>query len=179
MPIGAPFPADDLWQAWIDLRSFAVAGSVAIFYDRPDYRAQLREDAVWELERGRALTPVQIQKASATRSAWFRRVCDLFTDLDALIAPTAQVWPFPVEQRHPKMIAGREMDTYHRWMECVIPASIIGLPAAAVPAGFGAAGLPMGLQIIGPYKQDLSVLRLAHGWHEATQWPTRRPALRG
>ncbi|WP_136634559.1 amidase [Pseudooceanicola onchidii] len=175
----APFPAQDLWQAWIDLRSFAVAASCAPIYDNPTHRPHLREDAVWELERGRALTPVQIQKASAIRSAWFRRAGELFADVDALIAPTAQVWPFPIDWMHPKEIAGRRMDTYHRWMECVIPASIIGLPAAAVPAGFGDAGLPMGLQIIGPYKRDLSVLQIAQAWHEATDWPARRPALRG
>ena len=70
------------------------------------------------------------------------------------------------------------MDTYHRWMECVIPASLIGLPAAAVPAGFGPSGLPMGLQIIGRYRDDLGVLQLAQGWHAATGWPAKRPALR-
>jgi amidase len=177
--IAAPFPAHDMWQAWIDLRSFAVAANVGPFYDNPKYRPQIRQDAVWELERGRALTPVEIQKASAIRSAWFRKTHELFDGLDALIAPTAQVWPFPVEWDHPKEIAGQPMDSYHRWMECVIPASLIGLPAAAVPAGFGTAGLPMGLQIIGRYKNDLAVLQLAHAWHEATGWPTRRPAMRG
>ena len=176
--IEAPFPAQDLWQAWVDLRSFAVSASVAPLYDNPKYRPHIREDAVWELERGRALTPVEIQKASATRSAWFRKAHELFEGLDALIAPTAQIWPFPVEWDHPKEIASQQMDTYHRWMECVIPASLIGLPAAAVPAGFGAAGLPMGLQIIGAYKSDLAVLQLAQAWHEATKWPTRQPALR-
>lgn len=177
--IEAPFPAQDLWQAWIDLRSFAVSASVAPLYDNPKYRPHIRRDAVWELERGRALTTVEIQKASAIRSAWFRKAHDLFDGLDALIAPTAQVWPFPVDWDHPKEIAGNQMDTYHRWMECVIPASLIGLPAAAVPAGFGAAGLPMGLQIIGAHKSDLAVLQLAQAWHEATNWPTRQPALRG
>lgn len=175
-PVAAPFPADDLWQAWIDLRSFAVAASVGPLYDNPAHRGQLREDAIWELERGRALTAPEIQRASAIRSAWFRKAAALFETYDALIAPTAQVWPFPVDQMHPKVIAGQAMDTYHRWMECVIPASLIGLPAAAVPAGFGAGGLPMGLQIIGPYRRDLEVLQIAQAWHEATNWPARHPA---
>lgn len=176
--VPAPFPAADLWQAWTDLRSFAVAASIAPFYDVPDQRAQLREDAIWELERGRALTPEQIQKASTIRSAWFRKATELFATYDALLAPSAQVWPFPVGEMHPKVIAGRTMDSYHRWMECVIPASLTGLPAISVPAGFGAAGLPMGLQIIGPYRGDLGVLQIAQGWHEATGWPAKRPALR-
>ena len=42
------------------------------------------------------------------------------------------------------------MDTYHRWMEVVIGPTLAGLPSISVPVGFNAAGLPMGLQIIGP-----------------------------
>lgn len=45
------------------------------------------------------------------------------------------------------------MDTYHRWME-VIPISLIGLPALSVPVGFGAQGLPMGMQLAGPVGAD-------------------------
>jgi len=171
----APFPAEDLWQAWIDLRSFAVAASLGPLYDNPEHRPMIRQDAIWEIERGRALTPVEILRASAIRSNWFRKATEVFQTYDALVAPTAQVWPFPVDWAHPKEIAGHSMDTYHRWMECVIPSSITGLPAIAVPAGFGANDLPIGLQIIGPHRGDLGVLQLAQGWHQATDWPTRRP----
>ncbi|MCL4676811.1 MAG: amidase, partial [Pararhodobacter sp.] len=52
---------------------------------------------------------------------------------------------------------------------------LIGLPAISVPAGFGAAGLPMGLQVIGRHGDDLGVLQLAEAWHQATGWPVRRP----
>ncbi|WP_407492079.1 amidase [Pseudooceanicola sp. MF1-13] len=171
----APFPAEDLWQSWIDLRSFAVAGSLGPLYDNPDYRPLIREDAIWEIERGRALSAQQIMRASSIRSNWFRKASELFQTYDALIAPTAQVWPFPVDWAHPKQIAGQQMDTYHRWMECVIPCSLIGLPGVAVPAGFGDNGLPMGLQFIGPHRGDLGVLQLAQGWHQATGWPDKRP----
>ena len=67
------------------------------------------------------------------------------------------------------------MDTYHRWMEVVIPASLIGLPALCVPAGFGAAGLPMGMQLIGPHGADAAILALGQAYHRATDWPARRP----
>jgi len=67
------------------------------------------------------------------------------------------------------------MDTYHRWMEVVVPASLIGLPAISVPVGFGAEGLPMGLQLIGKRGQDAQVLRLGHVYHEATQYPQKYP----
>jgi amidase len=67
------------------------------------------------------------------------------------------------------------MDTYHRWMEVVVPASLAGLPVVAVPAGFGPQGLPMGLQLIGKRGADRQLLELAEAWHAATDWPGQRP----
>ncbi len=68
------------------------------------------------------------------------------------------------------------MDTYHRWMEVVIPATMAGLPALCVPAGFGGAfGLPMGLQLIGPPRADLAVLQLGQAYDEASDWVRRAP----
>jgi len=59
------------------------------------------------------------------------------------------------------------MDTYHRWMEVVIYATLAGLPAISVPAGFGAQGLPMGLQLIGKPQGDFALLQLAHAYEQA------------
>jgi amidase len=67
------------------------------------------------------------------------------------------------------------MDTYHRWMEIVVPVSLAGLPSLAVPAGFGPQGLPMGMQIFGPVGADARILALGHRYHQATDWPARRP----
>jgi amidase len=69
------------------------------------------------------------------------------------------------------------MDTYHRWMQVVIPASLIGLPVVNIPAGFGDNGLPAGLQLIGPRASDGQLLRLAQEWHLATGWPDRKPPV--
>ncbi len=69
------------------------------------------------------------------------------------------------------------MDTYHRWMEVVIPASLIGLPALSVPVGFGPQGLPMGMQIIGRNGADARVLAIGQAYHLATDWPAKRPPL--
>jgi amidase len=92
-----------------------------------------------------------------------------------VVLPSAQVWPFPADWRWPKEIAGHSMDTYHRWMEVVVPASLIGLPALSVPVGFGAEGLPMGMQVIGRSGDDMAVLAIGQAWHQATEWPQRRP----
>jgi amidase len=67
------------------------------------------------------------------------------------------------------------MDTYHRWMEVVTPWTLAGLPVISVPVGFNAAGLPMGMQLVGRRHADLAVLQLAFAYEQATQWVQRRP----
>ena len=75
--------------------------------------------------------------------------------------PSAQVFAFDADTHWPAEIAGHAMDTYHRWMEVVIGASLAGVPAMNVPAGFDERGRAMGLQLIGPHRADLDVLSLA------------------
>lgn len=172
-----PFSRGALWDSWVTLRNWSVAEGMRPLYDDPATRSVLNPQALWECEAGFRLDGAAIHRASVIRSDWFRAAATLFDTYDALVLPTAQVWPFPVEWDWPKTIAATSMDTYHRWMEVVIPASLIGLPTLAVPAGFGANGLPMGLQLIGRRGGDLGLLQLGQGWHAATDWPQRRPAF--
>ena len=60
-------------------------------------------------------------------------------------------------------------------MEVVIPVSLIGLPALSVPVGFGAKGLPMGMQLIGRDGADAAILAMGDAYHRATDWPKQRP----
>lgn len=84
------------------------------------------------------------------------------------------MFPFDASIHWLKEINGRQMDTYHRWMEIVIGPTLAGLPTINVPAGFNAAGLPMGLQVIGRAQADLTVLQIAHAYEQATQWVQKR-----
>jgi amidase len=93
----------------------------------------------------------------------------LFEKFDVLAIPVSQVWPFDLGLRWPPSVAGRSMDTYHRWMEVVIYATFAGLPSISVPAGFGENGLPMGLALIGKPQGDLALLKLAHAYEMANQ----------
>ena len=76
------------------------------------------------------------------------------------------MWPFDVTKRWPSAIANRPMDTYHRWMEVVILPTLAGLPSISVPVGFNAAGLPMGMQLIGKPRGDWALLQLAHTYEQ-------------
>lgn len=170
-----PFPAGNIWESWTTLRSFAVAGGSGVLHANPKTRPLLKPELIWEIERGLALSAMEVHRASVLRSQWFAVLAGLFERYDALVLPSAQVWPFPVDWRWPEAVAGRAMDTYHRWMEVVVPASLAGLPALALPAGFGAQGLPMGFQLIGRRGADRAILRLGQAYHRATDWPSRRP----
>jgi amidase len=88
------------------------------------------------------------------------------------------VFPFDAQTHWPTEIDGVKMDTYHRWMEVVIPVTMSGCPALAVPAGFNRAGLPTGLQIVAPNHGELACLQLAFAYEAATGWTSKRqPAL--
>ena len=169
------FPAAKIWHSWITLRSWAVAARLGVFHADPAKRALLKPEAVWEIERGLALSAMDVHRASVIRSDWNAVAAGLFQRFDLLALPSAQVWPFPKGWDWPHAVAGRAMDTYHRWMEVVVPASLLGLPTLAVPVGFGDAGLPMGVQLIGPRGTDRAVLQAGQVWHRATDWPAKRP----
>jgi len=145
-----PFDLDALWRAWIDLRSFMLAGANAALYRDPEKRQQLKPEAQWEIERGLQLSGARVYDAACVRSAWYQTLCTLFERFDFLALPATQVFPFPVEWSWPERIADRQMDTYHRWMETVIYATLSGCPTISAPAGFNAQGAPCGLQLIGP-----------------------------
>jgi len=174
-PVTPPFPAEKLWQAWITLRAFLNAGAKRGLYDDPARRAQLKPEAVWEIEQGLHLSAQEVYGASVIRSRWYARAADILARYDALVLPSAQVWPFAANLRHPETVAGRDMDTYHRWMEIVVPVSLAGLPCLNLPAGFGPQGLPMGMQLFGAAGSDADLLALGHAYHRATDWPGRRP----
>uniref|UniRef100_UPI000288AE05 amidase family protein n=1 Tax=Halomonas sp. KM-1 TaxID=590061 RepID=UPI000288AE05 len=69
------------------------------------------------------------------------------------------------------------MDTYHRWMEVVIPGTLSGCPVINVPAGFDDRGRPMGIQLVGRMHDDLKVLKIAHTYEQASLLTQKRPEL--
>ena len=173
-PMAPPFDAERIWDSWITLRSWSVAAGLEALTYR---KASLKDSAQWELERGLTISAMDVHHASVVRSEWFRRVSVLFDDYDALILPSAQIWPFDVELTYPTEVAGQAMDTYHRWMQVVTPVSLLGLPCLAVPAGFGVHGLPMGLQLFGPRGLDARLLAMGAAYHAETLWPQKKPAM--
>jgi amidase len=123
---------------------------------------------------------VELVRASQQRTRLHHHLRGLFGKWDVLALPVAQVWPFPVEQRWPQRIGDRVMDTYHRWMETTIYATLAGVPAISVPAGLHPVhGWPMGLQLLAPHSADAFLLRVAAGYEAVRgDFIAQRPATR-
>jgi amidase len=160
-PVVPAFDFEALWQAFVTLRHATSGVALKVHHDDPRLRALLKPEAAWEVEGALALTAPQVHAASVTRSDWYRAVLGLFGRHDLLALPSAQVFPFDAGLHWPAEIAGRRMDSYHRWMEVTAFATLAGCPTVSVPAGFDAGGRPMGLQLIGRPRADAEVLGAA------------------
>jgi amidase len=169
-PTKPDFDMPKLWDSWLTLRHSLTAGALAAFYNDPAKRAKFKPEIQWEIEGGLNVTAMQFQHASQVRADWYRALLKLFQTYDYLLLPSAQVFPFDAQEHWPKEINGKKMDTYHRWMEVVIPATMAGLPAISVPVGFGPTGLPMGMQVIGKSHADFAVLQMARAYELAAPW---------
>ena len=161
------YSMERLWQTWLVHRHWAIGGLAAALTEHKD---KMKPEVLWEIEGGQGLTASDISRASAARSDWYRAVLALFDSYDFLVLPSAQVFPFDAETHWPRDVGGREMDTYHRWMEVVIGGTLSGCPIINIPAGFNADGLPMGMQLWGPKNGEMDVLKMAYAYEQASRW---------
>ena len=170
-----PVPAADLplqraWETFLLWRCWMVGEKLRAVAEDPAARERMKPEALYEVAGHEGLRVPDVSAALSGRDAWQQVVAGLFERYDFLLAPTAQVFPFDAEQRWPRSINGREMDTYHRWMETAAPWTLAGNPVLNLPAGFNDAGLPMGVQLIGPARGERELLRLGHAYEQASDW---------
>ena len=163
-PTAFAMSPERVWEAWLVWRYFLVSANLLPLITNPSRRDLMKPEALWEVDHGMEVTGPQMTRASVERTVFYRSITALFDRFDALVLPTAQVWPFDANERWPRRIGDREMDTYHRWMEVTSYATFAGLPAISVPVGFDDRGLPMGMQLIGRPRGDVDLLRLAHAY---------------
>ncbi len=162
------FPVADVWRALVTLRGWRSGGGLAELYADPAKRRLLNDQAIFEVETGRKLSAFDVTAASVVRSRWYEAVRRFFDRYDYVVAPTAQMFPFDIDLKWPTSVAGTEMTSYHEWMKGVCLITMAGCPAMAVPAGFGAAGLPIGLQIIAANHRERACLQLGRAWEQAS-----------
>lgn len=158
-------------EAFDTLRALGFAGAYAHILD------SVKRDIALNVRRGLALTGREIAQAITLRGEVFQRLRALLTRYDLLAGPVAQTPPFSVQIPWPRSVAGQAMRFYTDWFRSCSRISVTCHPAVSVPAGFTSAGLPVGLQLVGRYRDELGLLRVAAAYEAATQFHTRRPEL--
>lgn len=131
--------------------------------------AKMDGELVKEIEASRNADLIEHLDAQMERAALARSMIAFHQTYDLLVTPTLAVPPFAVGTNRPDGYDGRS------WYGFTFPFNLTRQPAASLPCGFTEAGLPVGLQIVGPPRQDLLVLQAAHAFECARPWPQRPP----
>jgi amidase len=132
-------------------------------------------DLVRNVEAGGALTAEQIAWATAARTELYRRTAHLLTQFDVLALPATPVPAPPAHVQWVQEINGVPMQRYFDWQRCATRITVTAHPALSLPVGFTPDGLPVGLQLVGRYRDELSLLEWAAAYEDATGWTLRTP----
>ncbi len=143
------------------------------------HRHLLKDTAIWNIEKGLSLNGGDVGRAQRLQAQVFQRMKAFMDRYEFLIVPVNQVPPFSVDTPYPTEIDGVTMDSYIDWMKSCYYITVTGHPAISVPCGFTPEGLPVGVQIVGRYRDEFGLLQLAHAFERATQFGRRRPPVVG
>ena len=140
-------------------------------------RALLDRNVIDNTERGLKLSLGDVSRAQVEQTRLYKRVLAFFKEVDVLICPAAAVSPFPHLQLFVTEINGEPMPTYMRWLAIAYAPTTALCCAAAIPCGVDHAGMPFGIQVIGPNGADARVLEVAHALEQvlAADKTTARP----
>ena len=162
-------------EAFPTLRHLSYHASfAALAKQRPDW---IKDTIHWEIAEAERQTAADVARASERQDRFYADVEAFFSRYDYFVLPVTQVSPFDVDTPYPTEIAGQKMPTYLDWMRSCWYVTLTTAPAISVPAGFTPAGLPVGLQIVGRHRDELSVLQMAYAFEQATRHGSRRPPL--
>lgn len=157
--------------AFDTLRALLFAGAFADIIDR------VKPDIASNARQGFSLSAEEIARALTLRSELFTRMRVLLERFDVLAAPVTQVAPFSIDTPWPREIAGVAQEKYTDWFRSCSRITVTAHPAVSVPAGFTADGLPVGLQLVGRYRDELGLLKVAAAFEAATGFGARGPSL--
>ncbi len=152
-------------EAFTVLRAWSFATNMTIHYNKPDERAQLKDTIIWNIEAGLRLGSDDIGRAIQAQSRLFEHMHTFMQRYEFVLGPVSQVAPFPIEQPYVTEINGIAMENYIAWMRSCYFISATCHPALSLPGSFTNTGLPVGLQIVGRYRDEFGILQLAHALH--------------
>jgi amidase len=154
------------WRSWISYAPLLAA-----------HRDELKPEAIWEIEAGAKVTSGEVAHAMVRHAALLERVRQFQEKYEFTLCAVNQVPPFDARIDWPHEIEGVAMEDYVAWMKSTYMITATFRPAMSVPAGFTPEGLPVGIQIVGRYRDDLGLLQFAHAFEQATNVGNRRPPI--
>jgi amidase len=141
------------------------------------HRGEMKAEAVWQIESGNKLSGSDVANAMARHGELMERFRRFQEKYEFFVCAVNQVPPFDATIKWPREIDGVGMDNYLSWMKSAYWITPTFCPAISVPAGFTSDGLPIGIQIVGRYRDDWGVLQIAHAFEQATGFSRRRPKI--
>ncbi len=105
---------------------------------------------------------VDIARARRTQVDLYQHLAAAFERFDLILCPGVSISPFPWTQLNPEVIDGKPVTNYMAWLNLTAAITVVGHPVTALPCGLDEAGLPFGIQVIGPMYADHEVLSAAH-----------------
>ncbi len=141
-----------------------------------EWRERMDPGLVACIEDGARLGLLDYLDLRARKNTYWDTVRPLFERYDFLLTPTLSVAAFEVDRLNPAHWPQHVWD-WIGWAEFCYPFNFTQQPAASCPAGFTAAGLPVGLQIVGRRYDDLGVLQASAAFELVRPWAGRRPLL--
>jgi amidase len=164
--------ADDVFLTMRRWRSWHTLGPLLLAHAE-----QMKPEAVQEIEAGARLSGADVAGAMARHVELMTRVWRFQQRFEFLIGAVSQVPPFDAELTWPPEIDGVRMDSYVSWMKSAYLISATWCPAISMPAGFTTDGLPVGVQIVGRYREDRRLLAFARAFEHAAPFGRIRPVL--
>ena len=148
--------ADDVFRV---LRGWHMATTIGGEVERAGGR--VAEHVRGNVAYGRTVTADDLGRAAQRRTALVAAAGAFLAEHAYLLLPVSQVLPFDVDTLWPATVGGVDQPDYLGWMRSSYLVSVLGVPAASVPAST-VRGLPVGLQVVGRRGDDLGVLQVAH-----------------
>jgi len=165
----------DIVAAWFDYWGVLLAACFGDFLDTR--RDDLDPNVAALMEAGRRMDAVAFKRIEILRTLQWHKLAAVLADHDALLCPTMALPAPRIGRRDAEFNWVDDAGRYHG-LDMACPFNFTPqCPAFSVPAGFSAAGLPIGLQIVGRRFDDLGVLRIGAALERLQPWAGRRPAL--
>ncbi len=160
-----PFDLGDAHRAFDVIRAESFVAGLRDAYARDP--SALGPNTRANYEMGAAMTLADSAWAQTEQTRLFRRFQAAFERYDVIVSPTTPVSPFPWRELYAAQINGRAQENYYRWLALTYVVTLTTHPALSLPCGVDHAGMPFGLQIVGPFHGDLKTLAVAQALEQA------------